>query len=126
MSKKIHVTEKAPAPVGPYSQAVEVNNFLFCSGQIPLDAQSGEMLQESIEEETQKVMANVSEVLKAANLNFENIIKTTIFLTDLNDFTKVNEVYASYFKNEPPARSCVEVSKLPKGANVEIEVLAHR
>ena len=126
MSKKIHVTEKAPAPVGPYSQAVEVNNFLFCSGQIPLDAQSGEMLQGSIEEETQKVMANVSEVLKAADLNFENIIKTTIFLTDLNDFTKVNEVYASYFKNEPPARSCVEVSKLPKGANVEIEVLAHR
>jgi 2-iminobutanoate/2-iminopropanoate deaminase len=124
--KKIIETSKAPAPVGPYSQAVEINNFLYCSGQIPLDAESGDLLLGDIKEQTQKVMENISEVLKAADLNFSNVIKTAIFLTDMNDFAPMNEVYAKYFTEQPPARSCVAVSSLPKNVNVEIEVIAHR
>ena len=124
--KKIIRTEEAPAPVGPYSQAVEVNGFVYCSGQIALDAQSGDVLTGPVEEQTRKVMENVKSVLKAADLELSHVFKTLIFLTDMGDFSKVNEVYASYFSSEPPARSCVEVSQLPKGVNVEIEVIAAR
>ena len=126
MSKQIIVTEDAPAPVGPYSQAVLVNGFLYCSGQIPLDAKSGKLVLGSIEEQTKKVMENVGEVLKAANLNYSNVIKTAIFIKDMGNFSKVNEVYAKYFTEEPPARSCVEVSELPKSVDVEIEVIAYK
>lgn len=126
MDKKIYVSKEAPAPVGPYSQAVESGGFVFCSGQIALDAKTGEVFTGDVAEQTRKCMQNVEAVLKAADLQFGNIIKTTIFLTDMGDFAKVNEVYASYFKEAPPARSCVAVAALPKGVNVEIEVLARR
>lgn len=126
MDKKVYVSKEAPAPVGPYSQAIESNGFLFCSGQIPLDAATGEVFTGDIAEQTRRSMKNVEAVLKAADLKFDNIIKTTIFLTDMNDFAKVNEVYASYFNEAPPARSCVAVAALPKGVNVEVEVLARR
>ncbi|MCB0408320.1 MAG: RidA family protein [Bdellovibrionales bacterium] len=126
MSKKIHVTDCAPAPVGPYSQAVEVAGFVYCSGQIPLDAKTGEVFTGDIKEQTRRVMENVKAVLLCADLVFDDVIKTTIFLTDMKDFSQVNEIYAQYFKMSPPARSCVEVSALPKGVDVEIEVIAKR
>jgi endoribonuclease L-PSP, putative len=122
--KKIISTSEAPAAIGPYSQAVRNGNFLFCSGQIPLDPKSGQIVPGDIATQTQRVLDNVGAVLKAEGLNFENIVKTTIFLTNLDDFQTVNEIYGSYFKQEPPARSTVQVSALPKGAKVEIEVIA--
>lgn len=126
MGKLIHQTEKAPAPVGPYSQAVEINGFVYCSGQISLDADSGELILGDVQTQTKKVMENVGEVLKACGLGYEHIIKTMIFVKNMADFGAMNEVYASYFKDQPPARSCVEASALPKGVDVEIEVIAHR
>jgi 2-iminobutanoate/2-iminopropanoate deaminase len=126
MSKKIHVTENAPAPVGPYSQAVEVGGFIFCSGQIALDAKTGEVFTGDISEQTRRVMENIKAVLLCADLCFDDVVKTTIFLTNMGDFAKVNAVYAESFKMSPPARSTVEVSALPKGVNVEIEVIAKR
>lgn len=125
-SKKIHVTENAPAPVGPYSQAVEVAGFVYCSGQIPLDPKTGEVFTGDIKEQTRRSMENVKAVLLKADLNFDDVVKTTIFLTDMNDFSQVNEVYATYFGEHPPARSCVAVAALPKGVDVEVEVLAKR
>ncbi|MDZ4660784.1 MAG: RidA family protein [Pseudomonadota bacterium] len=126
MNKKIHVSKEAPAPVGPYSQAVETGGFVFCSGQISINAKTNEVFKGEISEQTKMVMENIKHVLAAADLSLDNVIKTTIFLTDINDFTKVNEVYSGYFKKEPPARSTVQVSALPKGVNVEIEVIARR
>jgi 2-iminobutanoate/2-iminopropanoate deaminase len=122
--KKIISTSEAPAAIGPYSQAVRSGNFLFCSGQIPLDPKSGQIVPGDIATQTRRVLDNVEAVLKAEGLTFENIVKTTIFLTDLGDFQTVNEIYGSYFKQQPPARSTVQVSALPKGAKVEIEVIA--
>ena len=122
--KKIISTSEAPAAIGPYSQAVRSGNFLFCSGQIPLDPKSGQIVPDDIATQTRRVLDNVGAVLKAESLTFENIVKTTIFLTDLGDFQAVNEIYGSYFKQQPPARSTVQVSALPKGAKVEIEVIA--
>lgn len=122
--KRIHRTDKAPAPVGPYSQAVEANGFLFCSGQIAIDPKSGEVFLGDIREQTKRVMSNVRAVLEAANLNFSHVVKSTIFLTNMNDFSHVNEVYASFFPDQPPARSTVAVAGLPKGVHVEIEVVA--
>jgi 2-iminobutanoate/2-iminopropanoate deaminase len=122
--KKIIATTEAPAAVGPYSQAVRIGNFVFCSGQIPLDPKSAQMVQGDIKTQTLRVMENISAVLRAEGLTFENIVKTTIFLTDLADFQTVNELYGSYFKSDPPARSTVQVAALPKGADVEIEVIA--
>ena len=123
MSSVIY-TEKAPAPVGPYSQAIKVGHLVFLSGQIPIDAQTQKLVLDSIEEQTEQVMKNIGFVLEKEGLNFENIVKATIFLTSLKNFEKVNAVYAQFFKEAPPARSCVEVSKLPKGVDVEIEVIA--
>lgn len=125
MKKETLFTDKAPAPVGPYSQAVRVGDFLYCSGQIPLDPQTGEIFTGDIAKQTQMVMENIKQVLQAAELKFEDVFKTAIFLTDMNDFSAMNEVYASYFGQTPPARSCVEVAGLPKGVHVEIEVIAH-
>jgi 2-iminobutanoate/2-iminopropanoate deaminase len=122
--KKIILTENAPAPIGPYSQAVQHGNLLFCSGQIPLDPKSGNVVGTTVSEQAEQVMKNIDAVLKKAELQFSNVIKTTIFLTDMNDFAKVNEVYAKYFTAEPPARSTVAVAGLPKGVKVEIEILA--
>jgi 2-iminobutanoate/2-iminopropanoate deaminase len=122
--KKIISTNETPAAIGPYSQAVRSGKFIFCSGQIPLDPKSGEIVAGDITAQTRRVMDNIAGLLKAEGLGFDNIVKTTIFLTNLGDFQTVNEIYGSYFKNDPPARSTVQVAALPKGANVEIEVIA--
>lgn len=122
--KKIVSTNEAPAAVGPYSQAVRVGQFVFTAGQIPLDPKSGVIVSEDISEQARRVLDNLTAVLAAENLTFGHIVKTTIFLTDMNDFQAVNEVYAKYFSDQPPARSTVAVSALPKGARVEIECIA--
>ena len=122
--KKIVSTKEAPAAVGPYSQAIRSGALLFCAGQIPLDPQSGQIVSDDISKQTKRVLENISAVLRAENLNFSHVVKTTIFLTDMGDFQTVNEIYASYFRDDPPARSTVQVSALPKGAKVEIEVIA--
>lgn len=122
--KKIISTTEAPAAVGPYSQAVRVGSLMFCSGQIPLDPKTQQMVEGDISAQARRVLENVTALLKSEGLTFENIVKTTIFLTNLGDFQTVNELYGSYFKSDPPARSTVEVSALPKGANIEIEVIA--
>jgi len=124
--KKIIETAKAPAPVGPYSQAILIDGFLYCSGQIPIVPETGEILTGDISEQTRQVMKNAEEVLKEADFHWGDVIKTAIFLTDLGDFNAVNTVYAEYFKTNPPARSCVQVSALPKGVNVEIEIIARK
>jgi len=124
--KKVIYTEQAPKPVGPYSQAVQLGSLLFCSGQISIDPKTDQIFTGDIKIQTEMVMKNIEAVLKAADLNFDHVIKTTIYLTNMADFPLVNEVYAKSFKNQPPARSTVAVAGLPKGVNVEIEVLAHR
>ena len=122
--KKIISTNEAPAAVGPYSQAVRVGSTVYCAGQIPLDPKSGQIVPGDIGAQTRRVLENIAAVLRAESLSFENIVKTTVFLTNLSDFETVNEIYGSYFKKEPPARSTVQVPALPKGANIEIEVIA--
>jgi 2-iminobutanoate/2-iminopropanoate deaminase len=122
--KKIISTPDAPAAVGPYSQAVRVGSIIYCAGQIPLDPKSGQIVSGGIDAQTRRVLDNVTAVLKAEDLTFDNIVKTTIFLMDLADFQTVNEIYGSYFKGQPPARSTVQVAGLPKGARIEIEVIA--
>lgn len=119
---KIH-TEKAPAAVGPYSQAIEINGLLYTSGQIALDPVSGELVGNTIEEQAEQVMKNLMAILEAAGTKPENVVKTLCFLTDIKDFAAFNEVYARYF-TEKPARSCVGVKELPKGAICEVEVIA--
>ena len=116
-------TKNAPAAVGPYSQAVKNGNLLFCSGQIALDPVTGNLAGNDIKSQTEQVMQNISEVLAAAGATFADVVKTTCFLTDINDFASFNEVYARYFSGKP-ARSCVAVSGLPKGASVEVEIIA--
>ncbi len=122
--KKIISTTEAPAAVGPYSQAIRVGAMVFTAGQIPLDPKTGQIASEDIAEQTRRVLENLGAILKAENLTHDHIVKTTIFLTDMADFQTVNEIYASYFKQQPPARSTVQVSALPKGARVEIEAIA--
>ena len=123
MNKEIISTKKAPSAIGPYSQGMIVGDLVFTSGQIPLNPESGELVTE-ISKATVQVMANLSAVLEAAGSSLEKVIKTTIFLQDLNYFEKVNEIYGDYFKDNLPARSCVQVAKLPKGATIEIEAIA--
>src|SRR5436309_12297069 len=115
--KKIISTNEAPAAIGPYSQAVRSGNFLFCSGQIPLDAKSGQIVSGDIGAQTRRVLDNIAAILRVEGLTFDHIVKTTIFLTDLEDFQPVNEVYGSYFKHPPPPRSTVQVTALPKRAH---------
>jgi 2-iminobutanoate/2-iminopropanoate deaminase len=124
MEKIIVNTNNAPAPIGPYNQAVLFGNLLFVSGQIPLDAISGELHIANIKTATHKVMANLKAILNEAGLDFSNVLKTTIFLTDMGQFAEVNEVYATYFTDNFPARETVEVAGLPKGVPVEISVIA--
>ena len=124
--KKIIKTSGAPEPIGPYSQAIQIGNFLFCSGQIPLDPKTNQVLSGDISTQTELVIRNIDAVLKEAGCDFKNVVKTTIFLTSMKDFPLVNEVYSRFFKEFPPARSTVEVSGLPKGVNVEIEVVAFK
>jgi 2-iminobutanoate/2-iminopropanoate deaminase len=121
---KIISTADAPAAIGPYSQAIRRGAMLFSAGQIPLDPKTGQMVSGDIGEQTKRVLENISGILRAAQLNFDNVVKTTIFLTSMNDFQTVNEIYGSYFRENPPARSTVAVAALPKGAKIEIEVIA--
>jgi len=121
---EITLSRNAPQPIGPYSQAVRSHNFLFCSGQIAIDPKSGEMVQTSIEEETKQVMKNIHAVLTASGATFANVVKTTIYLTNMADFATVNRVYEIGLGTSRPARSTVQVAALPKGARVEIECIA--
>ncbi|HOJ21566.1 MAG TPA: RidA family protein [Armatimonadota bacterium] len=122
--KEIVSTNNAPAAIGPYSQGVKAGPFLFISGQIPVDPATGELVTGSIEEQTRRVMENLKAILAAAGLEMSRVVKTTIFLTDLSHFAAVNAVYGDYFPTNPPARSTVEVSSLPKGVGVEVEAVA--
>ena len=125
MSKKEAVlTKNAPAPIGPYSQAIRAGGLLFCSGQIPLDPVSGQVVAGDVKDQTRQVMTNIEAVLTAAGTNFDAIAKTTIFLRSMGDFPLVNEIYGQHFRATPPARSTVEVARLPKDVLVEIEVTA--
>ncbi len=118
------VSERAPAPIGPYSQAVRAGAFLFCSGQIPIDPASGELVPGDVAAQTRQVMKNLEAVLEAAGLRFANVVKTTIFLVDMADFGAVNGVYGEAFGSVPPARSTVAVAALPRNARVEIDAIA--
>jgi 2-iminobutanoate/2-iminopropanoate deaminase len=121
---QIIYTENAPTPIGPYSQAVKYENLMFLSGQIAIDPKTNELVGKDAAEQTKVIMENIKAILEEAGLNFNHIIKTTIYLKDLNDFAKVNEVYGQYFTEHKPARSTAEVSRLPKDALVEIEMIA--
>ena len=125
MKKAIH-TDKAPKAIGPYSQAIETGNMLFVSGQIPIIPQTGELSQGSISEQTKLVMDNIGEILKEAGYNYNNIVKTTCLLANIKDFQEMNNVYGGYFSENPPARSAFAVKDLPKGAKLEIEVIASK
>ncbi len=125
MHKEAILTPNAPQPIGPYSQAIQAGPWLFCSGQIALDPKSGQVVAPTdVEGQTKQVMLNIKGVLDQAGVGFDNVVKTTIFLKSMGDFPKVNEVYGGYFKKTPPARSTVEVSRLPKDVLVEVEVIA--
>ena len=119
-------TKNAPAAIGPYSQAMAWNNLIFTSGQIPLDPASGELVQGDIQAQTRQVFSNLREVLKEAGASLDDAVKVNVYMTDLKDFAALNEVYATFFTQPYPARSCVEVSSLPKGAQVEIEIIARK
>ena len=121
--KEIISTQKAPAAIGPYSQAVGTGNLVFCSGQVPLVPETGALIEGGIKEQTQQVFKNIEAILAQTSLTMADIVKTTVFLTDINDFADMNEVYAEYFEGNYPARSAVQVAALPKGAKIEIEVI---
>ena len=124
MEKRIVRTDAAPAAIGPYSQAVVANGFVFAAGQVPLDPSTGQLVPGDIRAQTKRVMENLKAVLAAAGSSFDKVVKTTVFLRDLNDFGTMNEIYGEYFQENPPARSTVQVAKLPREAAVEIEVVA--
>lgn len=123
MNEKVISTSNAPAAIGPYSQAIETDGYVFTSGQIPINPATGEVEGKTIEEQTEQVMHNIGALLEASGLTFANVVKTTCFLADLNDFAAFNAVYAKYFPNEAPARSCFAVAGLPKGAKLEVETI---
>lgn len=123
MEKKAIKTTKAPGAIGPYSQAIQVNGFVYTSGQLGLNPETGE-LKENVQEQTHQALKNVAAILEEAGLSLENVVKMTVYLKDMNDFTSVNEIYATYFKGTPPARSAIEVARLPKDGLVEIEAIA--
>lgn len=123
-AKTIIKTDKAPAAIGPYSVGVQSGDFIFTAGQIGLDSKSGEMVAGGIEAQTRQALINLQNILEAAGSSLDNVIKTTVFLKDMNDFAKMNAVYAEFFKQDPPARSAVQVAALPKNAEVEIEAVA--
>ena len=124
--KKVISTAAAPQAIGPYSQAIEAGGFVFVSGQIPLIPATGELVEGSVEVQTARVLENLKAILEAAGSSLESVVKTTVYITNMDDFAKVNGIYGQYFQENPPARVCVEVSKLPKGALVEIDVIAAR
>lgn len=122
--KKVIITKNAPAPIGPYNQAILAGNTLYISGQVAINPANGEMIQTTIEEETHRVMQNLKAILTEAQMSFDNVVKTCIFLSDMNNFSRMNEIYGSYFTKDFPARETVQVSRLPKDANVEISMIA--
>jgi len=124
MGKRVIHTDRAPKAIGPYSQAIQAGNFLFLSGQIPLDPKTGELVKGDIRQQTRQVLENIKGVLESQKLGMENVVKITIFLKDIGNFNQVNEVYATYFPSSPPARSTVEVARLPRDADIEIEAIA--
>lgn len=124
MQKNIIKTDLAPAAIGPYSQAVKAGNLLFVSGQIPINPQTGNLVTEGIEAETERVLTNIGAILQAAGAGMHDVVKATIFIKNMDDFAKINAVYARYFTSDYPARETVEVSRLPKDVNVEISVIA--
>ena len=122
--RDVILTDRGPKPIGPYSQAIRANGFLYLSGQVALDPKTGEMTGVDIRQQTERVLENVKGILEAAGANLHHVVKTTVFLKDMNEFAAMNEVYGKYFTSAPPARSTVQVSRLPKDALVEIEVIA--
>ena len=124
MTKQIVHTTDSPQPVGAYSQAVKTGNLLFVSGQIPIDPDNGELVQGTFKERARQVLNNIKNIVEAAGTDMNNVVKTTVFLTDLSNFAEVNEVYSEFFASDPPARSAMQVSKLPLGADIEIECIA--
>ncbi len=125
MRKEILINEEAPKAIGPYSPAIKVGNLVFISGQLPVDSATGEIIGDDIEAQTKKSLENLKAVLKPYSINFNYLVKVTIFLKDMNDFPQVNEIYSQYFTNPFPSRSCIEVSRLPKDAQIEIEAIAY-
>jgi 2-iminobutanoate/2-iminopropanoate deaminase len=125
MGKKVIQTEKAPKPIGPYSQAIRAGNFIFLSGQIPIDPKTEELVKGDIRQQTRQVLENIRGVLESQGLGMQDVVKVTIFLKDMGSFNQMNEVYATYFSSSPPARSTVEVAKLPRNAEIEIEAIAY-
>lgn len=124
MLKSVVYSENAPEPIGPYSQAIQTGNMLFVSGQIAIQKSTGQLIIDNIEDETIQVMTNIGDILRAAGMNFSNVVKSSIFMKDMNNFPKINEVYGRYFKDNAPARESIEVSRLPKDVNVEISCIA--
>ena len=124
--KKVISTPKAPAAIGPYSQAIEINDMIFTSGIIPINPANGTLVDGSIEEQTKQVFDNMKGLLEDAGSSLDKIIKTTVFIKNMNDFSRINEVYASYFTGDFPARSCVEVARLPKDVLIEVEAIAYK
>jgi len=124
MKKVVIINKKAPAAIGPYSPAAKVGNLIFASGQLSIDPKTGKMIEGDIEAKTRRALENLKAVLEPYSIGLENVVKTTIFLKDMDNFFRVNKVYAEYFKEKFPARSCVEVSRLPKDAEIEIEAIA--
>jgi len=124
VKKRVIQTEEAPKAIGPYSQAIQAGSFLFLSGQIPIDPKTGELVKEDIRQQTQQVLENMRGVLESQSLKMEDVVKVTIFLKDMGSFTQVNDVYSTYFPSSPPARSTVEVARLPRDADIEIEAVA--
>jgi 2-iminobutanoate/2-iminopropanoate deaminase len=122
--KETVTTENAPGAIGPYSQAVKAGGMVFCSGQIPIDPATGQFVSQVVAEQTEQVLKNLSEVLKAAGTSLDNVVKTTVFLADMNDFGEMNEVYGRYFSDNKPARATVQAARLPRDAKVEIECIA--
>ncbi len=122
--KETVTTDKAPGAIGPYSQAIKADGMVFCSGQIPIDPATGEFVSDVVGEQTEQVLRNLSEVLKAAGTALDNVVKTTVFLADMNDFVEMNEVYSRYFGDNKPARATVQAARLPRDAKVEIDCIA--
>lgn len=124
MKKEIICTDQAPAAIGPYSQAIKMGAMVFVSGQIPIDPATGDIVNGDIKVQTRQVLTHLQSVLEAAGTSMANVVKTTVFITNMDDFSQVNEIYAEFFTMQPPARACVEVSRLPKNVSVEIEAIA--
>ncbi len=121
---KVINTDKSPAAIGPYSQAIKADNLLFVSGQLPIDPNTGEIVSGTIKDQTARVIENLKAILEETGLTLDNVVKTTVFIKDMEEFSNINEVYASYFINTKPARSCVEVARLPKDVGIEMEAIA--